>query len=395
MNAKTEASPRNPDFLYNKAGARNRLFTAVLGLCLFALPAVAADSAADNAVEIARAAPQVEVVFVLDTTGSMGGLIAGAKEKIWFIAGQIVAGEPTPEVRMGLVAYRDKGDAYVTRVFDLTDNIDQVYTDLMGFQAAGGGDFPENVNQALFDSLHKISWSEEANVLRIIYLVGDAPPHPYEEVPSHTALAGEAARRGILINTIQCGRHAQTTAIWQEIAEHAGGHFFQIDQEGGVRHIPTPFDAEMAELNAKLMETTVVYGAADVRGRQSVLNVNVAGYDTNAAAERAAFSFRSGNVANHDLLDTLRRENLTVADLDEAQLPESMQAMTVAERTELLEGMRQQRAGILKNIQEVSARRDAFLREAIDQNDEARQGFDFQVMDALRRQATKAGIRYE
>jgi len=99
--------------------------------------------------------PRVEVAFVLDTTGSMGGLIAGAKEKIWYIANQIVLGKPTPIVRMALVPYRDKGDEYVTKVFDLTDNIDQVYTDLMKFQAGGGGDSPENVNQALHDAVHK------------------------------------------------------------------------------------------------------------------------------------------------------------------------------------------------------------------------------------------------
>ena len=60
--------------------------------------------------------PMVEVAFVLDTTGSMGGLIAGAKAKIWAIANQIILGEPKPIVRMALVAYRDKGDNYVTKV---------------------------------------------------------------------------------------------------------------------------------------------------------------------------------------------------------------------------------------------------------------------------------------
>src|SRR6059058_2615842 len=68
--------------------------------------------------------PKVEVVFCLDTTGSMGGLLQGAKDKIWAICNQIVSGKPAPDLKVGLVAYRDKGDAYVTQVHELTGDLD-------------------------------------------------------------------------------------------------------------------------------------------------------------------------------------------------------------------------------------------------------------------------------
>src|SRR6266498_4936548 len=68
--------------------------------------------------------PKVEVVFCLDTTGSMGGLIDAAKQKIWAICNQIAAGNPTPRLRVGLVAFRDRGDDYITKVHDLTDDLD-------------------------------------------------------------------------------------------------------------------------------------------------------------------------------------------------------------------------------------------------------------------------------
>ncbi|MEW8587194.1 MAG: vWA domain-containing protein, partial [Candidatus Thiodiazotropha sp.] len=92
--------------------------------------------------------PKIEVVFVLDTTGSMSGLIQASKEKIWSIASTMAQARPAPEIRMGLVAYRDRGDAYVTRVVDLSEDLDSVYATLMDFRAAGGGDGPESVNQA-------------------------------------------------------------------------------------------------------------------------------------------------------------------------------------------------------------------------------------------------------
>src|SRR5437899_2180445 len=81
--------------------------------------------------------PEVEVVFCLDTTGSMGGLINAAKQKIWAISNQIASGKPTPRVKIGLVAFRDRGDTYVTKVFDLTDDLDAIHGQLMGFHAQG------------------------------------------------------------------------------------------------------------------------------------------------------------------------------------------------------------------------------------------------------------------
>src|SRR6266403_2193346 len=67
-----------------------------------------------------HARPRIEVCFALDTTGSMTGLIEGAKQKIWSIANEMVSAKPTPELRLGLVAFRDRGDDYVTKDFDLT-----------------------------------------------------------------------------------------------------------------------------------------------------------------------------------------------------------------------------------------------------------------------------------
>src|SRR5204863_6026000 len=128
------------------------------------------------AVAAPPSAPRVEVAFVLDTTGSMGGLIEGAKRRIWSIARRIGEGRPRPDLRMALVAYRDRGDAYVTRVHDLTADMDAVYRDSMSFQADGGGDGPEHVSAALPDAAHRESRSQRP-ARKLISLTGDSPPH--------------------------------------------------------------------------------------------------------------------------------------------------------------------------------------------------------------------------
>ncbi|MCA9297419.1 MAG: VWA domain-containing protein, partial [Phycisphaerales bacterium] len=173
----------------------------------------------------------IDVVFVLDTTGSMGGLIEAAKQKIWSIANVIATAEPRPSIRLGLVGYRDRGDDYVTVRLDLTEDLDAVYEKLMGFAAAGGGDAPESVNQALHEAITEFAWTEGDEALKLVYLVGDAPPHmDYEQDVPYVESCSKAAASGIIINTIQCGGQAETTPIWQEIARLAEGQYFAIEQ---------------------------------------------------------------------------------------------------------------------------------------------------------------------
>ena len=98
-------------------------------------------------------APALEMVFVIDTTGSMGGLIEGAKQRVWGIVNEVMQSSSHPSVSIGLVAYRDRGDQYVTQVLPLTNDLDKVYSVLMDYQAGGGGDGPEDVRRALADGV--------------------------------------------------------------------------------------------------------------------------------------------------------------------------------------------------------------------------------------------------
>src|SRR4051812_11261830 len=59
-------------------------------------------------------AHQIDIVFAVDTTGSMGGLLDGAKRTVWSIANQVRDLDKNADLHVGLVAYRDLGDDYVT-----------------------------------------------------------------------------------------------------------------------------------------------------------------------------------------------------------------------------------------------------------------------------------------
>jgi Mg-chelatase subunit ChlD len=220
------------------------------------------DNTPTKKVTVPQVAPRVELVFALDTTGSMSGLIDGAKRKIWSIAQFIAQGQPKPDVRIGLVAYRDIGDAYVTRFYDLSDDLDTVFEHLSSFEAAGGGDTPEHVSKALYDAVYKTSWTGDQSALKQIYLVGDAPPHTdYSDGYDYKKIAKRAHDLGIHINTIRCGADSETAMVWNQIANSAAGEYASIDQSGGVRIAATPFDGEMQKLNSALVGTAIGYGS--------------------------------------------------------------------------------------------------------------------------------------
>ena len=116
------------------------------------------------------------------------------------------------------------GDAYVTRVHDLDDDLDRVYQRLQRFRADGGGDTPEHVGRALHEAVHQMSWDGDAEVVKIVYLVGDAPPHTdYQDGYGYERAASAAARKGIQVHTVRCGDDAQTETVWRQIARLGAG----------------------------------------------------------------------------------------------------------------------------------------------------------------------------
>ena len=86
-----------------------------------------------------RSGKDVELVFVVDTTGSMGGLIQGAKTKIWTIVNEILQYQKKgTRVRIGLIDYRDRGDEYITQLTELSEYLDSIHHTLWSVRAAGG-----------------------------------------------------------------------------------------------------------------------------------------------------------------------------------------------------------------------------------------------------------------
>jgi Mg-chelatase subunit ChlD len=349
-------------------------------------------------------AKRVEVVFVLDTTGSMGGLIQTAKNKIWAIASTLAQAEQGPEVSMGLVAYRDRGDAYVTRVFDLSSDLDMIHSQLMTFSAEGGGDGPEAVNQALEAAIGQMSWSKDQETYKVVFLVGDAPPHmDYQDDTKYPRILAMASERGIVVNTIQCGSMSDTVAPWQQIAALGRGRYFTVEQAGGAIAIETPYDRRIAELAAELDGTRFYYGSDEERaaGEQKMITGNRLRREASDAAQatRGAFNVGSAGVANflggRELVDDVASGRVDLAEVAPEQLPASLAGMTTAEQTAVIAENIAKREQLQQQIADLAADRDAFIEAEVDATGGAADSLDQQIFEAVRDQAAPLGLSYE
>jgi Mg-chelatase subunit ChlD len=345
--------------------------------------------------------PRIEVCFVLDTTGSMGGLIEGAKQKIWSIANQIVSAKPTPALKLSLIGYRDRGDAYVTQVTDLSDDIDSIYEKLRAFKADGGGDTPESVNQALHEAVTKISWSQERDVLKIIFLVGDAPPHmDYKDDMKYPDVCHLAVKRDLIVNTVQCGTSIpETPAIWKEIAKLSEGSYSAIEQSGGMVAIATPMDAELADLNKAVGKTLVAYGSPDGRRWVHAKQAASEAAAPMTVAGRLAYNAKTGKSVQGDgeLVDAVKSGAVKIEDVKKEELPAELQKLSPDELKAYLAKQQAEREALQKKITELNKQRDVFIEAEKKRLAAAGKGdaFDEKVNETIRAQAARKGIAYE
>ncbi|MFT5656736.1 MAG: hypothetical protein ACI9KN_000005 [Gammaproteobacteria bacterium] len=347
---------------------------------------------------------RIEVVFILDTTSSMSGLIQAAKEKIWSIATSMASASQAPDIKMGLVAFRDRGDSYVTKVIDLSHDLDSMYSQLTDFKAQGGGDGPESVNQALHEAITKVSWSNDSNVYRVAFLIGDAPPHMdyANDVPFPQSLH-LAKQKGIIVNTIQSGENSSTSASWQSIAALGQGAYFQVENSGNAVAVNTPFDKKLSELSDSLEDTRLYYGdEEDKKLQKNKVDASSKLHEAlseSALARRATYNATASGESNFlgdgELVEAISSGRISLDAIEAEQMPESLKALSPEQQLVVIEQQASQRKEIKREIEQLSKSRSQFIQQKITELGGADDSLDAKIYGAVKEQAGAIGIVYE
>ena len=182
----------------------------------------------------------LDVVFLLDATGSMDDEIARLKATLQSINFQISELPSKPDIRFALVTYRDKGDEYIVKTRSFTGNIQQFSKSLDSVLADGGGDTPEDIQSGLKETMLNLKW--RGTGVRLVFLVADAPPHLDYKEQTYTYIDAmqDAAQKGIKIITVGAsGLDIKGEYVFRQISQYTMGQFIFLtygekdESEGG------------------------------------------------------------------------------------------------------------------------------------------------------------------
>jgi hypothetical protein len=295
----------------------------------------------------------------------MGGLLDGAKRTVWSIATHVRDVDPQADLHVGLVAYRDLGDDYVTKDFALSGDMDSVFAELAAYQAAGGGDTPEDVDAALYDAVHKMQWRDGAK--KLIFLVGDAPPASRGDVPKFDVSARDAAAKQITLNTVRCGDAPDTATAWQQIASLGKGEFSTIEENGGVQQVSTPYDEKMAELSGRIDSTAVIYGDRAVHAHYAAKMAAAAPATIATKADRASYFAKPAAMGkgrdDADIVAGYESGDLDVAKISDDKLPDELKGKSKDELKLELARRVSERQAAQKELVKLAKDREVYLHD--------------------------------
>ena len=338
-----------------------------------------------------------EIVFCLDATGSMSGLISTAKEKIWDIVTGVSQNQEVKKIKLGMIFYRDKGDQFVTKFYPLTENIDSIYTELLAIDANGGGDAPESVNLALHEAVSKMKWSKDASSFRTIFLVGDCPPHmDYNEVKYPESCA-TANQKNIVINTIKLGAACEDAIPhFKKIATLTNGTYLQLGQNAADVVINTPYDDSIVYYSRLIDESKIYYGTAATK---EVMYLNktksIELYDKSSktsTVSRAQYNSSTAGKKNgfgrNELVQEIIENKISLDSIKPTDLPDELKDLSKEEQLKTVEKLKVEREENMKKLDEYVKQKDTYIRTEKAKSPE-KESFSEEVVKTLKVQSKK------
>ena len=192
----------------------------------------------------------LDVVFLIDSTGSMADEIFRIKATLESIAMQVSNLPSNPSLRFGMVSYRDRGDEYVTQIYPFDGNVQRFSETIRNVQAGGGDDYPESLNQALHEAVNDMGWRD--NAIRLVFLIADAPPHlDYPQDENYATEMVRAQEKGIKVFSVaSSGLDKQGEYIFRQIAQQTMGKFlFILYATGPGGSLETSHDVEQYSID--------------------------------------------------------------------------------------------------------------------------------------------------
>lgn len=351
-------------------------------------------------IEAKADAPKIQIAILIDTSGSMDGLINQTREQLWRIVNTFAtAKKEGKRPRLELALYQYGNDSipasahHVQKIVPLTTDLDKVSEALFKLSTNGGNEY---CGAAISHALGELEWSASPKDLKLIYIAGN---EPFTQGPiAFRDAVKTSIGKGIVVNTIHAGTQQQGISdSWAEAAKLADGNFLFIDSNRAVARVDAPQDVELARLSNEMNKTYVAYGRTGKESvaRQEAQDKNAQGMSASSASTRAAAK-ASPMYTNEDwdLVDA-KKGGKSVGTLSAGELPEEMKNMNAKEREQFVEAKAKQRAEIQAKISKLNAERDQYVQAEMKKKaSDGAKTMDDALIESAKGQAEKAAFSF-
>jgi hypothetical protein len=348
--------------------------------------------------------PHIEMAILLDTSGSMQGLIDQARTQLWKIVNEFAIAERNgqkPDLKVAVYEYGKStlpaSENWVRLVVPLTNDLDVVSEKLFALDINGGEEY---CGAAIQRAVTELGWSKNPRDLKCIFIAGN---EPFTQGPiDYKKACAAAADANITVSTIHCGDHEEgISTAWADGAKLADGSYMSINHNAVVPDIKAPQDAELAKLNEQLNKTYVAYGNEKTRkeavDRQLAQDENAA--KANQAANFGRVQFKASALYDNsrwDLCDAYCQGKVKLEDLKEDELPDELKKLKPAERKAFIENMVTQRKQVQEQIGKLAKERETYVaNERKKLAADSSNTLDKAVIDAARVQAEKLKFEFK
>ena len=363
------------------------LSTIVLML-LFAMPAAA------------QSKPLIQLAILLDTSGSMDGLIEQAKAQLWKMVNELATARKNgraPQLQVALYEYgKDSipaAEGYLRMIVPLSGDLDRISAELFQLKTDGGSEY---CGQVIQRAARDLAWSSDSNDLKMIFIAGNEPFT--QGAIDYRQAVKEAITRGVVVNTIFCGNFEEgVQGKWKDGADLADGRYLTIDQNQRLPRIAAPQDQELAKLNQDLNKTYLAYGrkGQERKTLQERQDANALALSPAVSAQRAAAK-ASGQYQNAewDLVDAKKEGKVKIAEMKDEELPEELRNLPQAKREAYVEKLLKARGAVQDQIQKLSQEREKYVGAQMEKLTVGNT-LDSAILDAMRSQAKAKQFRFE
>lgn len=336
----------------------------------------------------------VKIALLLDTSNSMDGLINQAKSQLWDIVNKFTHAKcgngSRPNLEIALYQYGNDNlssrEGYIQQVLDFSADLDEISEKLFSLTTNGGEEY---CGQVIHTSLKQLDWGKNPDHLKMIFIAGNEPFT--QGKLNYKDAVTNAIEKDVVINTIFCGNYDQGVQTdWKRGATLTGGEYMAIDHNRHVVHIDTPYDDVIIKLNSKLNTTYISYGSrgAMKREQQMVQDENAMELEEAVAVKRAVSkSSRLYSNASWDLVDAMDDKDFELGKIKKDELPQELKNKSTAEIERYIDEKKVERQQIQKEIQELNAKRDAYLIK--NQTENATGELENAMLEAIKKQAEK------